>query len=339
MDIETQYKIQQSNDLELAVLVSLISDQNCIFSTDSVSNQSLKEELRAVCESAFGLRSATIDCSYRTTVDDFSHGVLRNDDGYHDGDKIDSDQEIHAVDIRSTPARSRPKTPQSETLDTRRSADVIIVTNLDQTDELVQVQVLELIRKKRICTGTAMHTAAHNFIVLAILSTPSARLDCHLNDLFAMSHLHTDDDKEQSQSNAKLASMHTSPFSIDQIDALRALAQETFYTPEIAAYLHDIVIFLRNSRYLRGGVTPLATRQLRIVAKALAPLHGLDYVPPSLVALAARKVYPHRVILATVETERSLLWGSDPEAIRALLDGLAEEEAVEEVLASVETPV
>ena len=68
----------------------------------------------------------------------------------------------------------------------------------------------------------------------------------------------------------------------------------------------------------------------------LAPLHSLAYVPPALVALAARKCYAHRVALA-----------ADPAAARtaAVLGGggggeRARVEAVlTQVLEAVETPL
>lgn len=72
---------------------------------------------------------------------------------------------------------------------------------------------------------------------------------------------------------------------------------------------------------------------------ALAPLHGLTYVSPSLVALAARKIYPHRIVITAPEDERSMQWGSSLEAVKAVLDGVTEEEVIEEVLQSVEVPL
>lgn len=67
----------------------------------------------------------------------------------------------------------------------------------------------------------------------------------------------------------------------------------------------------------------------------LAPLHSLAYVPPALVALAARKCYAHRVALA-----------ADPAAVRAaaVLGGGGGERArvdavLTQVLEAVETPL
>lgn len=71
----------------------------------------------------------------------------------------------------------------------------------------------------------------------------------------------------------------------------------------------------------------------------LAPLHDIEYVSPSLVALAARKIYPHRIVVTTPENERSMQWGSSIDAVKAVLEGVTVEDVVEEVLQSVEVPL
>jgi hypothetical protein len=71
----------------------------------------------------------------------------------------------------------------------------------------------------------------------------------------------------------------------------------------------------------------------------LAPLHNIDYVTPSLVALAARKICPHRIIITAPENERSMQWGSSLDAVKAVLDGVSTDDVVEEVLQSVEAPL
>lgn len=71
----------------------------------------------------------------------------------------------------------------------------------------------------------------------------------------------------------------------------------------------------------------------------LAPLHAVSYVTPSLIALAFRKVYPHRVEIAHPEMERSIKWGSDLEAVREALRGITPEVVIEDVLSEVEVPL
>jgi hypothetical protein len=65
----------------------------------------------------------------------------------------------------------------------------------------------------------------------------------------------------------------------------------------------------------------------------------MDYVTPSLVALAAKKIYRHRIQIAPPERERSMQYGSDLNTVQELLDGVTPETVIEAVLNSVECPL
>ena len=69
-------------------------------------------------------------------------------------------------------------------------------------------------------------------------------------------------------------------------------------------------------------------------SRCLAPLHGLSYATPSLIALAARKIYLHRIHIVKPEKERSMQWGSDLDAVRELLEDVGPEEVIRNVLGS-----
>jgi MoxR-like ATPase len=181
--------------------------------------------------------------------------------------------------------------------------------------------------------------------------------------MFAISHHHTEDDgfpnleeqefKEPLHSNdaASISSVvkhsysneearsESPTISPEEIRDLRAAVKTVQVSAEVAAYLHNIVIFMRLNRFVAGGVSAHATRHFRTIVYALAPLHNLTYAPPSLVDLAARKVYAHRLILATPNTERSLQWGSDFRAVEQVLKDVTVADAIESVLSSVEAPL
>jgi hypothetical protein len=140
------------------------------------------------------------------------------------------------------------------------------------------------------------------------------------------------------------------------IQKLRELGEAATISPEVRAYMQNIVVFLRIERGVAGGVTPYATVLLEALSKLvfvpealcdistdsqryLAPLHGVDYVTPSLVALAAKKIYLHRIQIALPERERSMQYGSDLNAVQGLLDGVTPETVIEAVLNSVECPL
>ena len=71
----------------------------------------------------------------------------------------------------------------------------------------------------------------------------------------------------------------------------------------------------------------------------LAPLHGIDFVTPSLITLAAKKVFPHRLTIASPARDRSLQYGSNFGAVKQYLHGLLPEGVIEAVLGKVECPL
>ena len=80
-------------------------------------------------------------------------------------------------------------------------------------------------------------------------------------------------------------------------------------------------------------------------------LHGLDFVSPALVALAARKVYRHRLRILKPEDaawERSVMYGSRVKEVQTLLEGMwadaegngeVADRILDDVIRRVEVPV
>jgi len=101
----------------------------------------------------------------------------------------------------------------------------------------------------------------------------------------------------------------------------------------------NIISFLRMHRALSRGASPTATKHFDRLVRCLAPLHKVDYVTPALVALAARKIYLHRVEVVEPAHERSVQWGSKIEAVEALLEGVGPEDVIEDVLGMVAPPL
>jgi hypothetical protein len=118
---------------------------------------------------------------------------------------------------------------------------------------------------------------------------------------------------------------------------------------EVKQYQLNLIAFLRLHRAVAGGITARATKHFDKLARSvlshrfflstrlthsrsLAPLHGLGYATPSLIALAARRIYRHRIEVVKPENERSMQWGSDIEAVEALLKGVGPDEIIEDVV-------
>ncbi|TPX17279.1 uncharacterized protein E0L32_012246 [Thyridium curvatum] len=193
------------------------------------------------------------------------------------------------------------------------------------------------------------------------------RLAPHLNDFFYVGHWHDPEDGfanlEDDGEEAETASTGSvvkkgggggagsvvaggfpeegrdPVFSELDIATLAKLSREVQVDVDVLRYQMNIVSFLRMHRAVAGGITPTATKHFEQLMKSLAPLHGLDYVTPSLVGLAARKVYLHRVDIVTPEKERSMLWGSELAAVQSILEGIGPDDVIEEVLAMVPAPL
>ena len=73
--------------------------------------------------------------------------------------------------------------------------------------------------------------------------------------------------------------------------------------------------------------------QLTTKIRLLAALHGIDYCTPSITALAAKKVFRHRIVVAKPEDDRSLQYGSDFGTVSRVLAHVSPEEILDSVLA------
>lgn len=413
-------KVHSLSDVELACLLSLISNEHCIISTPADCLDDLVTELQLVSERTFGLKSAVVECTPHTTLDDFASSLLLHrqasspattrslspylsrtgHDSYFPASPAHGEARGHATGHHdaSSPIRhlpSSPMTPGSPTGGPSHSqiANVVLAKNLDRAPKAVQIQALELLRTHRIFTRTSVQTAPKTFMLVAVLGAESggeARVTPHLNDFFYVAHwvdpdeegfAHLDGDdasslassnpgasgdrgdgddvsiastasvvKRRSLASGSLfrtpktintATFNNKPpvFSASDVSHLRQTSLHVSIDIDVTRYQMNIISFLRMHRAVAGGITPPATRHFETLIKSLAPLHGLDYVTPALVTLAARKVYLHRIKMVEPGRERSMQWGSELRAIERLLDGWGPEDVLDEVLGMVAAPV
>jgi hypothetical protein len=406
-------KVHALSDVELACLLSLISNEHCIVSTPDDCLGDLVTELQLIADRTFGLKCAVVECTPNTSLDDFASSLLlqphassptttRSLSPYLSRTTHDSYFPTGHVSFAHTPGRLgqpaiAPLTPQTPGPSHSQIANIVLAKNLDKAPKAVQIQALELLRTKRIFTRTSVQTAPKTFMLVAVLGADSggeARVTHHLNDFFYVAHWvdpneegfahldggdassvsYTDDGRGSDQASiasttsvvkrrsrgstndmlyrnspkpltmpAKITAVTTNneppAFPAADISHLRQLSLRTAIDIDVLRYQMNIVSFLRMHRAVAGGITPQATRHLDQLVRTLAPLHGLEFVTPALVGVAARKVYLHRIEMVEPSKERSVQWGSELGAIERLLEGWGPEDVVEEVLAVVTAPV
>ncbi|KAI9743146.1 MAG: hypothetical protein M1818_003441 [Claussenomyces sp. TS43310] len=349
-------KIQDLSDLEIATLLCLINQEHCIIDTEPGAIEDLTQELSLIASNVFGLSHAIVDCSEHTTHDDLANSLL-TDIAIRPRSPLRTRQDSYFS--KSAAFRPLSRSPLSESFaDKRKIANVVIAKNLDNAPKQVQIQALELVKTRRTFTHTSMQNAPKPFLLIALTSTGEGpRLTTHLNDHMFISHFHDpddgfpnldelDDDGDSISSVVKKKTTNekqdaaTNPIlTATDVEMLAHLSDEVMVSVDITRYMHDIIAFLRLHRAVEGGISPLATRQFEKLVKSLAPLQGLYYATPSLVSLAAKKIYSHRIQIVTPERDRSMQWGSDLHAVEAALEDFGPDEVIDDVLSSVEIPV
>jgi hypothetical protein len=343
------------SDLELAVLLGLIAKRPILVRGRDDVLGTLASELALIASDVFGLSYVVLEESDYSSVDSFGDAIL-NEEHCLDPDQSDSGSDndasgalrsqIQGVSFKAT----RGTVEQS--LDNRMVVNVIIAKDFNLACHDVQIQVMELVRRRRIFSKTTVHAAPKTFLFIPLVSTASAhvRLNHHLNDRIFISHTHGTadgfpnvEDLEMVDENGQQSLLRSSSdrlhISRDALDQLHKIGQETTITSEVRRYLQNLVVFLRVERGVEGGISPYSNVCFVDLAKYLAPLHGIDFVTPSLIELAAKKVFPHRLIIARPDQERSTQFGSNVEVIKQYVESLSPELIIDKVVAKVPVPM
>lgn len=348
--------IQQLTDLELAVFLSLVAHGHCLMTIEDSFMNDLANELSLIVTDRFGLSCVVLEPGDFSTAERFGEASLEQEGtsfSVQENNRSGSPRtKLTDLDIRAAP---RPSHGESY-LDNRMIKNVIIAKSFNLADEYVQVQAIEIINNKRFISRTTVHTAPKTFLFIPLISTSTEHIQLvpHLNDRIFISHHHVSEDgfatleelEDSSESSSGPSQQHISwgmqkrsrHISKEAIEKVRAMGEATSMTPEIRRYLQDIITFLRAERGVDGAITPRATTNFVALSKFLAPLHGINFVTPSLIALAARKVYAHRINIAVPARERSMQYGSDLMAVQEMIEGLTPQEVIETVLNTVPCP-
>ncbi|KAH6686707.1 hypothetical protein F5X68DRAFT_276022 [Plectosphaerella plurivora] len=368
-------KVHGLSDLELAALLCLMNREHCLVSTPPEALDELIDELQLIVAKTFGLRPAVVHCTPQTTLDDFAIAILGA--ASPAAPRAPSPFAVRNNNLTadsyftSRPGALTPLTSITTTSPTGAApsmANVIIAKNLNLAPKAVQIQALELLRTRRIFTRTSVQAAPKQFLLVAALAARSggeARVTPHLNDFLYLAHWHDPEDgfanlEEEyelpvSGGDAETASTESvvvrkslsgepvvslDPLLSDaSIATLGELGRHVQIDVDVVRYQMNIISYMRIHRAVGGGISPTATQHFDQLVKSLAPLHGIDYVTPALVALALKKVYLHRIQMASASQERSMQWGSRAEVVEAYLGDFAPEDVMDEVLDMVSTPL
>jgi MoxR-like ATPase len=220
-----------------------------------------------------------------------------------------------------------------------------VFTNLLLADEInrapakVQSALLEVMQEQQVTIGRQTHHVPQPFLVLATqnpietegtYALPEAQVDRFLFKV-VVGYPSEEEELVIVQRMTGPAARVRQVLSAADLTALQQRADAIYVDPQIMRYAVRLVAATRvpaehglhdAARYLSYGASPRASINLVIAARALALLHGRDYVLPGDIATLAPDVLRHRLVLS----------------YEALMDGVSADTLIEQVLARVRPP-
>ena len=171
-------------DLELAVLLSLIANQHCMVYTDDNLLGPLGSELALIVSETFKLSYVVLAAEDLQSLDRFGHAII--DDNHKFASESDYGSDNAAAELKSRFHNVNFKDSRSShvepTLDSRMVVNVVIAKDFNHACHDVQIQVMELMLKRRIFSRTTVHPVPKTFLFLPIVADSSKhiRLNHHL---------------------------------------------------------------------------------------------------------------------------------------------------------------
>ncbi|KAJ5587526.1 uncharacterized protein N7459_003291 [Penicillium hispanicum] len=354
--------VRRLSDLEVALFLCLVAREHCLIETTSGSIDDLAKELGLICSNTFDLSYSILECCSTTSIEEIHIEILtpdaRKSQARPPYARLKSGSSSNVSSYMSPRDRSKSPIPSAH-LDEVNIVNVVIAKNFNLVDEDIQVQMLQLMLTRKLVTETGNLNAPRDFLFLPLVARETDQLQpplkTHLNGHLFISQFHypedgyvyleEDDwlsDGQLSASSVIRTPKHpqekTAKIDLMIIDKLREASELVTKNAEVVRYIQDIVVFLRLSRAVAGGISAKANNHFTRFAQLLAPLHGIDFLTPSIVALAARKVFRHRIVVATPSDDRSLQYGSDIGAVSHILADVTPDSILDGVLA-LEPPI
>ncbi|KAK9479966.1 hypothetical protein V1514DRAFT_350877 [Lipomyces japonicus] len=340
------------DDLFVGMLASLVGKQHAIVTVSSEEYLDYIEQMILLIGSnIFGFNTSSVVCSPEMSSREFANALLVSTKHVSG-----SFSPLPSVNTTSLPDPNYSELDNGlnkfQNLDqsslnlTKKFPNLIVIRELDKSNNYVQARLLEILRSKKLVTSQGVVITSFPFLVIPLLVKTSAQVQLfpYLLDHFFISHNYEPsipvDIDESKKFNFPL-----SPYSfqclvsVKDIESISSIANNVIISAEIRRYMHDVIVHLRLHRAVGGGISARASKDMELFVKCLAPLHGINFATPILVSIATRKVYSHRLAIPLPEEERTMIYGSDLDAVKNFLQHWTADLVIDDVISSVAAPM
>jgi MoxR-like ATPase len=195
-------------------------------------------------------------------------------------------------------------------------ANIILADEINRSPAKVQSALLESMQEKQVTIGDNTYKLDKPFLVLATQNPveqegtyplPEAQVDRFMMKLY-VGYLNKEEELEvmRRMSNLSFDAKVSKVLNKEDIFAIKNEINKITISESLERYIIELVFATRNpleyglkeeAEYIQFGVSPRASINLNLAAKAMAYLNGRDFVLPEDIKEIAKDVLNHRIIL------------------------------------------
>jgi MoxR-like ATPase len=195
-------------------------------------------------------------------------------------------------------------------------ANIILADEINRSPAKVQSALLESMQEKQVTIGDNTYKLDKPFLVLATQNPveqegtyplPEAQVDRFMMKLY-VGYLNKEEELEvmRRMSNLSFNAEVSKVLNKEDIFAIKNEINKIAISESLERYIIELVFATRHpleyglkeeAEYIQFGVSPRASINLNLAAKAMAYLNGRDFVLPEDIKEIAKDVLNHRIIL------------------------------------------
>lgn len=195
-------------------------------------------------------------------------------------------------------------------------ANIILADEINRSPAKVQSALLESMQEKQVTIGDNTYKLDKPFLVLATQNPveqegtyplPEAQVDRFMMKLY-VGYLNKEEELEvmRRMSNLSFDTQVSKVLNKEDIFAIKNEINKIAISESLERYIIELVFATRHpleyglkeeAEYIQFGVSPRASINLNLAAKAMAYLNGRDFVLPEDIKEIAKDVLNHRIIL------------------------------------------
>lgn len=165
---------------------------------------------------------------------------------------------------------------------------------------------------------------------LILVSSTDFELDKKLETLLLLNY--RDDINESFKSPVK-------PFKFTDLNEIKEHIRNITITTEITTYIYDLIVEVRYSRFIKGGIPTYIISDLTDFIRFKSFMLNMGFVTPVMVKKCFKIILPLRLHLIEPEDDPSLLYGSNLALVKQLVNIINVNDVIDIAIANVKPPI